>query len=75
MNDLDRYRLPNGCFRAYTSFGCYPLFYMSEVGDVICAKCASCSDEPVIGVDVHWEGDPISCELCDDEIESAYGEF
>ena len=58
--------------------GGYPLFYMTKKGAVLCPKCANmnCDSDildPVTGADVHWEGEPISCEGCDAEIESAYG--
>ena len=32
-----------------------------------------CSDLPVSG-DIHWEGSPIQCADCGEDIESAYGE-
>ncbi len=27
----------------------------------------------LVAVDVHWEGEPLECEVCGEDIESAYG--
>ena len=75
-------RGPDGTLPAFTSFGCYPLFYVTKDGGVLCPACANAdgqTDDPhdpqwhLVGGDVHWEGEPLMCDNCNDEIESAYG--
>jgi hypothetical protein len=59
---------------AFTSIGCYPLLYISAAGTVLCASCATDDDSgETFTPDVHWEGEPICCEGCSWEIDSAYG--
>lgn len=62
---------------AFTSFGCYPIAYFTKRGDTLCAKCATeddnGDDDPVTLADVYWEGEPIQCDDCGCDIESAYG--
>lgn len=54
--------------------------------DVLCCKCATeethrmrdpevYTAERAIEVEpfIHWEGEPLTCEECNEEIESAYG--
>ena len=58
----------------------YPVFYLTVHGCVLCSDCATKewsdkelgmmeTDEPC----VHWEGEPVTCDDCSKEIESAYG--
>lgn len=58
---------------SYTSIGCYPIVYLTRREHVLCAECASTTEEQVSDGDVHWEGDSHFCEDCDCEIASAYG--
>lgn len=72
---------------AYAWPGGYPLFYLCRDGGVLCHKCmnkeiAEIDDSTrrklrdgweVRACDVHWEGEPMTCGHCNDEIESAYG--
>ena len=59
--------------------GGYPMFYLDGNNSILCADCASesCSDDipkfRPVACDVHWEGDPLTCEHCNTDIESAYG--
>lgn len=72
----------------YPSFawpGGYPLYYITANGGVICPDCANgkngseagdANPDPqwrLVVVDVHYEGEPMACDHCGDEIESAYG--
>lgn len=71
-------RLSNGKLASHTSLGCYPIFYLTAKGNYLCATCAEQSigsdvDDPVVASDIHWEGEPITCDDCGIEIESAYG--
>lgn len=64
--------------------GGYPIFYITADAGVLCPgpECANgpeCRDPDaerdwrLVGVDVHWEGDPLTCDHCGEAIESAYG--
>lgn len=68
----------NGKLPKYTSLGCYPLLYLSERGDVLCANCATEalaeSDDPPTNCDANWEDPCLHCEECNTRIESAYAE-
>ncbi len=73
----------------FTSVGSYPLAYFVASTDgyrpavhTLCAACAwkakhtgeDYGDRVTeIEAFVHWEGDPLSCDDCSAEIESAYG--
>jgi DNA-directed RNA polymerase subunit RPC12/RpoP len=77
MPDLPE-RMSNGQYPAFTSVGCYTLFYLTKAGEILCAACASKDEEnqedPVVACDVYWEGPPMSCAGCNSEIESSYGD-
>lgn len=68
---------PGKALPAFSSIGCYPIFYLTERGDILCAACANeddnGDDDPVTCAGVHWEGEPMQCDDCECEIESAYG--
>ena len=73
-----------------TSLGGYPLFAMTKDSGILCPKCcrenakrivhetvfASWHDDQwtIEAVDVHWEGSPLTCDNCNEEIPSAYGD-
>jgi hypothetical protein len=61
---------------SHTSLGCYPIIYISDVCDVLCATCASDDtfEDDIVAADIYYEGESIRCEGCDKTIESAYGE-
>lgn len=75
-----------GKFDAFTSLGCYPLFYMTADDGVLCPDCANRENGSkaafyhrdkqwrLTHVDIYWEGAPMFCEHCNGEIESAYGD-
>ena len=74
LPEVQAIRLPSGVLPAFTLIGSYPVFYFAGRGhEVLCAACASGEPHNVVAYDVHWEGDPLVCEECNDEIESAYG--
>ena len=65
----------------FTSFGCYPLVYLTQKCVVLCAKCAtfeitheSQPDDPVSYCDTNWEDPELFCDDCNERIESAYAE-
>lgn len=75
-------RMPDGTLRAFTSIGSYPITYYTASCDPACAKCAHAggqTDDPsdketfLVGAGVRWEGEPLSCAVCGEDIESAYG--
>lgn len=58
----------------FTYMGGYPLVYYTKRFEPMCAHCASWSEPGgAEHVDVYWEGEPLECEGCGVEIESAYG--
>ena len=68
-------------FSAYTSLGCYPAMFYNN-GYIDCAECSrkAFHDEPahsalIIQSEVYWEGPAVTCDSCDKEIESAYGDM
>ncbi len=80
--DVSRAPMP-----AHADWG-YPLFYVTSDGGALCAACVNremdiidpATRDPrdrsgwrVVAVDVHWEGEPIGCDHCGGDIESAYG--
>ena len=73
------HKMSDGLFRRFTDLGCYPMFYLTKGNDVLCAECADASEadpdeyDPIEAADVHWEGPPLGCDNCSNEIESAYG--
>ena len=79
-------RNENGKFDAYAWPGGYPLFYLCDDGGTLCPACANrqngseadtSPDTPrdwrMVASDVHWEGEPLTCDHCGAKIESAYG--
>jgi hypothetical protein len=77
--NVEAFLLPNQTkLRAFTDVGCYPIFYLDEEEDVLCADCADVArtdaDLPqIIAAEVNWEDPAMYC-ACGDRIESAYGE-
>jgi len=61
---------------AYAWPGGYPLVYVDGGGSYLCADCANREGytDPVTSVFIHYEGDPVTCDDCGTQIESAYGE-
>lgn len=64
----------NGRLPSFAWPGGYPLFYVTSAGLVACPDCANAeTSDPVTACDVHWEGEPLQCDDCGKDIESAYG--
>jgi hypothetical protein len=72
-----------------TSLGCYPLAFLMADGEALCPSCAKAERRECleaiahgsrqdqwrpVALEVHWEGEPLTCAHCDGAIESAYGE-
>lgn len=58
--------------------GGYTLIYVTEAGDILCAKCATeavdeAQDDMPIGYQTHDEGESEHCANCNCEMESSYG--
>lgn len=69
---------------AYAWPGAYPIIYVVDDGDVLCADCVNDPTNPthfggdadgwrVEGCQLHMEGAPEHCAHCNREIPSAYG--
>jgi len=63
MPKLDAYAFPGG----------YPIFYLDDTNNVLCANCASQEEKIPIG-GINWES-LCYCDECGEEIGSAYGEI
>jgi hypothetical protein len=72
---LVHFRDHTGQLAAYAWQGGYPIYYVTSEGATLCPACANKDDgdDPPVGGDVHWEGEPLTCDDCQGEIESAYG--
>lgn len=53
----------------FTLVGGYPLIYITDDACTLCGNCAGDDDE----AHIHYEGDPIHCDECNETTESAYG--
>lgn len=82
--DLTAYRFSDGTVRKYTDVGCYPIFYLTADGAVLCASCVQserpdvpdneqATDWRIEAVDINWEDQALLCDHCSSIIESAYG--
>jgi len=79
-------RQDDGTLPSYAWPGGYPIYYLTKDCGVLCPDCANgkhgseaheANDDPqwrLVACDVHWEGEPLTCDHCNAEIESAYGE-
>lgn len=69
----------SGQYPTFAWPGGYPLYYLDGENSTLCPKCANESaDDEIenfrpVACGVHWEGEPITCDQCSAEIESAYG--
>lgn len=73
LNKFEAHVLEKGSLPAVSDPGCYPIYYAS-LGDCLCADCATKEPEAIEAHSVHWEGAPMTCDRCGEEIESAYGD-
>jgi hypothetical protein len=68
----------DGKLPKFSSVGCYPLFYLSKQGNVLCADCANSDkggdDDPPVAQDANWEDPDLFCDDCSTRIESAYAD-
>ena len=79
----------DGKLPSYVWPGGYPLFYLTQDDGILChgPECANgpeakqaeteCPDDDqwrIVASDVHWEGAPLTCDHCGEEIASAYGD-
>ena len=73
-------RMTDGRLVKFTSFGCYPVLYLTKRGECLCADCANAdeakeySDDPIVAADANWEDPSLHCDDCGERIESAYAE-
>lgn len=75
-----------GQYDAYAWPGGYPIFYLFADGGICCPDCANGkngsdasadTDDPqwkLVASDIHYEGEPLVCDHCGAQIESAYGD-
>lgn len=69
---------------SYAWPGGYEIHYITADGGVLCHECANKELERtldagdcqfhIIGQEIHWEGQPLTCDHCNRDIESCYGD-
>lgn len=73
---------------AFSDVGGYPKVLIMRDGGCLCSGCTKSEFKRLLeelrdecdpafmplGVDIHWEGEPMICDHCNAEIESAYGD-
>lgn len=85
MTALQEIRDEKGNVPAVAWPGDYPLVYVADDGEILCADCVNDPTNPVHetgepdgwrvdGYQIHWEGPPEHCSHCRKEIRSAYGD-
>lgn len=76
---MELHKNDDGTLPAFAWPGGYPIYYLDSDNCVLCPKCANkhLADEQEnfrpAAYGVHYEGEPLICEQCNAEIESAYG--
>lgn len=82
----ERERLkPEDDLPRYSSYGSYPIYYVTENNSVLCCDCANSErakdidsrddkDWNVVDCDVNYEDAHLYCDECSERIESAYAE-
>lgn len=72
----------DGTYPEFAWPGGYPIYYIMDAGEALCAKCANENREldtgdkngwHVIGQDINWEDSELFCAHCNQRI-SAYAE-
>ncbi len=70
-------------WEAYAWPGGYEIHYLTKDGGTLCHQCANANlelttgDDPqwqIIAAHTHYEGDPLTCDHCNREIQPEYGE-
>jgi len=85
MSDIPNIKSDDGTYLAYAWPGGYPIVYVMDDAEVLCADCMNDPSNPIHGggeadgwrldgYQIHWEGAPEVCAHCNKEIPSAYGE-
>ncbi len=67
-------RNAKGNLYKYSSVGSYPLFYISDECNALCADCANERQDEDISAHANWENSALYCDSCSQRIESAYAE-
>jgi hypothetical protein len=81
MPNLETIKTDDGQLPTFAFPGGYPMFYLDGHNSILCAKCANESLSDADEIDsfrpvesgVHYEGDPLNCENCSENIDPAYG--
>lgn len=79
-------KMENGLYPTFAFPGGYPIIYLTADNAVLCPDCANGlngseaspdHDEKMwrlVACDVHYEGQPETCEHCQFQVHSAYGD-
>lgn len=72
-------KLSDGTYPAQTFPGCYPLYYVTQLGEVMCPKCANedenspeSAEDPITHVEINYETYGLDCDVCYKMIPAAY---
>lgn len=60
----------NSTLPAFAWPGGYPVYYLANAFE---AERDNAEQLEPVAYDIHWEGEAITCDNCNTEIESAYG--
>lgn len=60
--------------REHSKIGGYPILYIVDENEILCAKCAKNIDqnEQTIFRNINWENSDLYCDECGKKIECAY---
>jgi hypothetical protein len=67
----------DGALPTYAWPGAYPLYYLNNHSDVLCAVCANNHadyDETIVAQGANMEDESLTCDHCSKRIESACGD-
>jgi len=76
IGSVEELRREDGKLPTFTLLGSYPLLYLDRYNNPMCADCANdpLTEPPAVMGGVFYEGAAHNCEVCNIEIESAYGD-
>ncbi len=60
----------------FSSIGGYTIIYLTRKGQTLCSKCATKNvdeHDPVADAGTYDEGEDLTCDDCEETIESSYG--
>lgn len=71
---LEDYTFEDGTLHEHAWPGGYPLYYLTEENDTLCASCATQEKECLVAAEANYEDRLLFCDECSERIPSAYSE-